>query len=184
MRFLSATAIDAAHPTGSSDSGAAAAKAVDADGFRGVAGVAADAVKITLTSGGSTALPSLADIKYTVLDIEGTTTPIAFVTKTLFPYAKAKVGQYLTAGWTSAEVQADVAALKAQADADVAASVAAVVPINLSGSVAVRSCPACSTLAVNGVLHQLVCGATRRTKSPALSQTWSGRCPLTGRSVR
>lgn len=36
-------------------------------------------------------------IKCFLLDIEGTTTPINFVHKTLFPYAKAKIGEFVEA---------------------------------------------------------------------------------------
>jgi enolase-phosphatase E1 len=44
-----------------------------------------------------------------LLDIEGTTTPIDFVYETLFPYARAHAGDYLTANPSSA--QADIRTL-------------------------------------------------------------------------
>jgi enolase-phosphatase E1 len=45
-----------------------------------------------------------------LLDIEGTTTPIDFVFKTLFPYARERMGDYLRLHAGDAEVEADVAA--------------------------------------------------------------------------
>lgn len=43
-----------------------------------------------------------------LLDIEGTTTPIDFVYKTLFPYARTHVKDYLAAHLSSAQVRADI----------------------------------------------------------------------------
>lgn len=49
-----------------------------------------------------------------VLDIEGTTTPISFVTDVLFPYARNNVGRHLDATYDSAETQQDIKLLRAQ----------------------------------------------------------------------
>lgn len=49
-----------------------------------------------------------------VLDIEGTTTPISFVTEVLFPYARNNVGRHLDATYDSAETQQDIKLLRAQ----------------------------------------------------------------------
>ena len=46
-----------------------------------------------------------------LLDIEGTTTPIDFVYKVLFPYARAHVGDYLANNAASTSVNEDIAAL-------------------------------------------------------------------------
>lgn len=46
-----------------------------------------------------------------LLDIEGTTTPIDFVYKVLFPYARAHVGDYLANNAASTNVKEDIAAL-------------------------------------------------------------------------
>ena len=46
-----------------------------------------------------------------LLDIEGTTTPIDFVYKVLFPYARAHVKDYLEAHLKSKELQPDIASL-------------------------------------------------------------------------
>lgn len=46
-----------------------------------------------------------------LLDIEGTTTPIDFVYKVLFPYARAHVGDYLAGNVASPNVQEDIATL-------------------------------------------------------------------------
>lgn len=55
-----------------------------------------------------------------LLDIEGTTTPIAFVHDVLFPFARARAGSFLTAHWDSADVAADIALLRAEHAADFA----------------------------------------------------------------
>lgn len=55
-----------------------------------------------------------------LLDIEGTTTPIDFVYKTLFPFARARVRDYLSRNWDAPEVQADLAELRAENSADLA----------------------------------------------------------------
>ena len=47
-----------------------------------------------MIAGGPAAL-SAAGIRVVLLDIEGTTTPIAFVHDVLFPYARARIAQYL-----------------------------------------------------------------------------------------
>ncbi|GJP35207.1 hypothetical protein CLOM_g19717 [Closterium sp. NIES-68] len=57
--------------------------------------------------------------KVIVLDIEGTTTPISFVSQVLFPYAKSHVGQHLLATYDSAETQADILLLRSQIEQDI-----------------------------------------------------------------
>ena len=52
------------------------------------------------------------DVRGILLDIEGTTTPIAFVHDVLFSYARAHVRDFLTANINSEEVQADIALLR------------------------------------------------------------------------
>jgi enolase-phosphatase E1 len=49
-----------------------------------------------------------------LLDIEGTTTPIEFVHRTLFGYARAQVGEYLGRHWSEPEVRNDLALLRAE----------------------------------------------------------------------
>lgn len=56
--------------------------------------------------------------KVFLFDIEGTTTPISFVKETLFPYAHAKVKDFLRDTWESAETQNDVQKLLAQIEND------------------------------------------------------------------
>ncbi|HEY8459527.1 MAG TPA: acireductone synthase [Blastocatellia bacterium] len=53
-----------------------------------------------------------------LLDIEGTTTPMDFVYKTLFPFARARVKDYLIRNWDAPEVRADIAQLRAERSAD------------------------------------------------------------------
>lgn len=54
--------------------------------------------------------------KCVVLDIEGTVTPITFVTDTLFPYVKSHVRSFLEATFDSAETQEAIKMLASQAD--------------------------------------------------------------------
>jgi len=53
-----------------------------------------------------------------LLDIEGTTTSIAFVYDVLFPYARKKMADFLSRNLASAEVQADLARLREEREAD------------------------------------------------------------------
>ena len=55
-----------------------------------------------------------------VLDIEGTTTPIDFVYQTLFPYARARMAEYLAAHYQTPAVQTDLAGLRVEHAADLA----------------------------------------------------------------
>lgn len=64
-------------------------------------------------------------VRAIVLDIEGTTTSIAFVYEVLFPYARANVERFLREHWDAPEVQADVRALEALCTADLSAGLAA-----------------------------------------------------------
>jgi enolase-phosphatase E1 len=59
-------------------------------------------------------------VKCVLLDIEGATTPIDFVYKTLFPFARERVKYYLSRNWETTEVQADLAQLRAEQSADIA----------------------------------------------------------------
>jgi len=54
-----------------------------------------------------------------LLDIEGTTTPIDFVYKTLFPFARARVKDFLSRNFDALEIQTDLAQLRAEHSADV-----------------------------------------------------------------
>ena len=55
---------------------------------------------------------STAGIRGILLDIEGTTTPIAFVHEVLFSYARSRVRNYLTEHFGSAELLADLVRLR------------------------------------------------------------------------
>lgn len=64
-----------------------------------------------------------------VLDIEGTTTPISFVTEVLFPYARGNVGKHLSATYDTAETQDDIKLLRSQVQDDLKQGVVGAVPI-------------------------------------------------------
>src|SRR6266700_6219020 len=55
-----------------------------------------------------------ADIRAILLDIEGTTTPIAFVHEVLFAYARSQVRNFLADQLGSAQMAADLARLRAE----------------------------------------------------------------------
>lgn len=55
--------------------------------------------------------------KCVVLDIEGTVAPIAFVTETLFPYAKKNLRSFLSSTLQDPDTQKAIAGLRAQAEA-------------------------------------------------------------------
>ena len=60
----------------------------------------------------------LDDVRGILLDIEGTTTPIAFVHDVLFKYARAHVRDFLRANFSVEEVRADIALLREEHAAD------------------------------------------------------------------
>jgi enolase-phosphatase E1 len=62
---------------------------------------------------------STSGIRAILLDIEGTITPITFVHKVLFPYARAHVRNYLVRHLDSAETMADLSSLRAEHEQDV-----------------------------------------------------------------
>ncbi|XP_073143785.1 probable bifunctional methylthioribulose-1-phosphate dehydratase/enolase-phosphatase E1 1 [Henckelia pumila] len=68
-----------------------------------------------------------------VLDIEGTTTPISFVTDVLFPYARDNVGRHLELTYDTAETQDDIKLLQAQVREDLENGVLGAIPIPSDG---------------------------------------------------
>lgn len=112
-----------AHADASAD-GHSSKKAATSDGFHGSSGTGAMAIDLPASSSSAAAvLPGLSSYSQVVLDVEGCTTSIQFVTDTLFPYAAAHVKEWLTAHWGSEECKSDVAALVAQSADDLKASV-------------------------------------------------------------
>ncbi|XP_042521046.1 probable bifunctional methylthioribulose-1-phosphate dehydratase/enolase-phosphatase E1 1 isoform X2 [Macadamia integrifolia] len=64
-----------------------------------------------------------------VLDIEGTTSPISFVTDVLFPYARDNVGKHLYSTYDTEETRDDIKLLRTQVEEDLQNGVAGAVPI-------------------------------------------------------
>jgi enolase-phosphatase E1 len=64
--------------------------------------------------------PALLDesVRTILLDIEGTTTPLAFVYKVLFPFALSRARQFLRQHVSSSDVRADIARLREEHAAD------------------------------------------------------------------
>ena len=62
----------------------------------------------------------LHDVRGILLDIEGTTTPIAFVHEVLFSYARAHVREFLEKNVAAEDVGADIALLRDEHATDVA----------------------------------------------------------------
>uniref|UniRef100_A0A804N1B6 Enolase-phosphatase E1 n=1 Tax=Zea mays TaxID=4577 RepID=A0A804N1B6_MAIZE len=69
-----------------------------------------------------------------VLDIEGTTSPISFVTDVLFPYARDNVRTHLDATYSTRETKDDIALLRAQVEQDLAEGVPGAVPVPPDGA--------------------------------------------------
>jgi enolase-phosphatase E1 len=65
-------------------------------------------------------LPAESSIRVILLDIEGTTTPIDFVTKTLFPYASRKIDSFLRENSQDQAVRTLIAELRNQQQEDAA----------------------------------------------------------------
>lgn len=59
-----------------------------------------------------------AQVRIILLDIEGTTTPVDFVTKTLFPYANRKLESFLRENFANAEIRVLIEDLRAQRELD------------------------------------------------------------------
>lgn len=68
-----------------------------------------------------TSTPSKAGISDILLDIEGTTTPIAFVHEVLFSFARSKIRDYLTEHFDSEQLHADLASLRREHEIDLKA---------------------------------------------------------------
>lgn len=64
---------------------------------------------------------SLSETRFVLLDIEGTTTPVDFVHRVLFPDARERMAGFLEARAADAEVRADVEGLGRQHERDAAA---------------------------------------------------------------
>jgi enolase-phosphatase E1 len=58
------------------------------------------------------------NVRAILLDVEGTTTPIEFVQRVLFPYARTRIHDYLRAHASDPEMRADVALLKSERAAE------------------------------------------------------------------
>ncbi|KAM3254796.1 hypothetical protein ACQJBY_048330 [Aegilops geniculata] len=64
-----------------------------------------------------------------VLDIEGTTTPISFVTDVMFPYARDNVRKHLTSTYNSEETKEDIKLLRIQVEEDLKIGVVGATPV-------------------------------------------------------
>jgi 2,3-diketo-5-methylthio-1-phosphopentane phosphatase len=104
------------------------------DGFHGSAGtnalavsdeaLAAAAAKASSSPSARLQLPSASSYSHVLLDVEGCTTSMAFVTDTLFPYAAQHTRAWLEANWGTAAAQSDVSALVLGSAEDIASGVA------------------------------------------------------------
>ncbi|KAJ0988856.1 hypothetical protein J5N97_007212 [Dioscorea zingiberensis] len=90
------------------------------------AGHQVSTVMAGLPNGNVTGIPTRRCI---VLDIEGTTTPISFVTDTLFPYARDNVRKHLMLTYDSQETKDDIKLLRAQVQDDLEKGISGAVPI-------------------------------------------------------
>ncbi|XP_009405487.2 probable bifunctional methylthioribulose-1-phosphate dehydratase/enolase-phosphatase E1 1 isoform X3 [Musa acuminata AAA Group] len=74
-------------------------------------------------------LDPVPSIQCIVLDIEGTTTPITFVTDVLFPYARDNVRKHLMSTYDSKETKEDIKLLRAQVEDDLKEGILGSVPV-------------------------------------------------------
>lgn len=105
-----------------------------------------------------------AEVTVILLDIEGTTTPIAFVKDTLFPYIKENVKEYLQTHWDEEECQQDVSLLRKQAEED--AHLDGAVPIPVASGNAVDDLQRMIQAVVDNVYWQM----SHDRKTTALKQ--------------
>lgn len=84
-------------------------------------------IKVPAEANGTSA--SDLSTQYIILDIEGTTTPISFVTDVLFPYARDNVRKHLVTTYDSVETQNDIQLLRAQIHTDLEQGVIGSVPV-------------------------------------------------------
>jgi methylthioribulose 1-phosphate dehydratase/enolase-phosphatase E1 len=119
--------------TSASSTSSVAVSAASSDGFHGTSGTSALAVDLAAASASNT-IPPLTAYSCVVLDVEGATTSIQFVTDVLFPYAAANLRSWLQAHAGSQEAADDVAALVALSAEDVAAKVAGAAEVALPAS--------------------------------------------------
>jgi enolase-phosphatase E1 len=61
----------------------------------------------------------LKQVRAVLLDIEGTTTPIDFVHRTLFRYARARLDRFLRAHWNDSSIRSNVAQLRDEHAAEI-----------------------------------------------------------------
>lgn len=132
----------------------AAVAAASGDGFHGSAGLAALNTASAAASAAASVAPvplNWSTVKALVLDIEGTTTPISFVSDVLFPYAADHLEEHVRRCWAAGgaaarELAADVAALAELSAADVAqgamGATAVAVPADAAAAVLDASAPA------------------------------------------
>ncbi|CAL9120686.1 unnamed protein product [Musa textilis] len=74
-------------------------------------------------------LDPVPSVQCIVLDIEGTTTPITFVTDVLFPYARGNVRKHLMSTYDSKETKEDIKLLRAQVEDDLKEGILGSVPV-------------------------------------------------------
>ena len=98
-----------------------------------------------------------------ILDIEGTTTPIAFVAETLFPYVRAHLATHLESTWNSEETQHDIDALRSLSNEDAVRRVEGCVLVLPSEEEQQRS-------VMNSVVANVVWQMDMDRKSTALKQ--------------
>jgi len=79
-------------------------------------------------------MPVTQSIKVVLLDIEGTTTSISFVSEVLFPYVRHELSNFLDRHFDSDETQADIEALRQLSKSDLSAGVDSAVQIPEAGS--------------------------------------------------
>lgn len=108
--------------------------------------------------------------KAVLLDIEGTTTPLSYGRKTLIPYVRVRLERWLADHWTEPAVSAVVAALRAQADADLESGLVDTPAVAVSGT----SSSAVQSTVVANVLWQMDGGRKSTALKRLQGLIWAG----------
>jgi methylthioribulose 1-phosphate dehydratase/enolase-phosphatase E1 len=134
--------------------GAGSGAGATGSGFHGAQGTSAMQVDSAAlqAAGAAKSVPHLSQYSHVLLDIEGCTTSISYVTEVLFPYAASHASPWLTQHWGSKECQNNVLELVHQSKLDVASGVQGAGSVALTD--AILDC--CMPGTASGVVAQAV----------------------------
>lgn len=110
--------------------------------------------------------------KCIVLDIEGTTTPISFVTDVLFPYARDSVGKHLSLTYGTTETIDDINLLRAQVRMFVCTYLISLLEIFFPAYILLCGCPIVFEWSLKAFCLEYVGFSTLSLKTNSLLILW------------